>query len=141
MNVWVLAETHLDFSELQSFLDQHKAHTFGYFSYDVKNSVEQLQSNNEDAVQFPLAYFFVPKFLFEISEDIIVHYFENDAQELEQLLQFESAEIKEKISVSWQSKITKKTYLDKVNNIKQHIRRGDAYELNFCYDFLQKMHT
>lgn len=130
-----LAETHLDFSVLQSFLDQHKAHTFGYFSYDVKNSVEQLQSNNEDAVQFPLAYFFVPKFLFEITDEITVHYFENDAQELEQLLQFESAEIKEKISVSWQSKITKETYLDKVNNIKQHIRRGDAYELNFCYEF------
>jgi para-aminobenzoate synthetase component I len=130
-----LAETHLDFSALQSFLNQHKAHTFGYFSYDVKNSVEQLQSNNQDVVKFPLAYFFVPKFLFEINEEITVHYFENDAQELEQLLQVDSAECNEKSTVLWQSKITKKTYLEKVKNIKQHIRRGDAYELNFCYEF------
>jgi para-aminobenzoate synthetase component I len=130
-----LAETHLEFSTFQSFLDNHKSHTFGYFSYDVKNSIEQLQSNNQDALKFPLAYFFVPKFLFEINEETTVHYFEKDAQELEQLLQATASEIIEKPSVSWQPKITKETYLETVKNIKQHIRRGDAYELNFCYEF------
>jgi para-aminobenzoate synthetase component I len=130
-----LATSKENFEALQAFLDNHKAFTFGYFSYDVKNSVESLESNNEDHINFSLAYFFVPKFLFEINEEITVHYFEKDAQELEQLLQATASEIIEKPSVSWQPKITKETYLETVKNIKQHIRRGDAYELNFCYEF------
>ena len=130
-----LATSKVDFETLQAFLDSHKAFTFGYFSYDVKNSVESLESNNEDHLNFPLAYFFVPKFLFEINEEITVHYFEKDAQELEQLLHATASEIIEKSSVSWQPKIIKETYLETVKNIKQHIRRGDAYELNFCYEF------
>jgi len=130
-----LANETLNFDALQLFLDTHKSRAFGYFSYDVKNSVEQLESNNDDKLNFPLAYFFVPKFLFELGDEITVHYFEKDAEELEALMQKDLPEISEKTSAIFQSKISRESYLENVTNIKKHIRRGDAYELNYCYEF------
>ena len=37
---------------------------FGYLTYDLKNDIEDLQSNNYDGLQFPDLYFFQPKKLF-----------------------------------------------------------------------------
>ncbi len=34
-----------------------------------------------------------------------------------------------------QSKITKQEYIDSVNQLKDHIRKGNIYEVNFCQEF------
>lgn len=47
--------------ELQTFVDQQKDWVFGYFSYDFKNELEDLISENLDVLGFPMLQFYQPK--------------------------------------------------------------------------------
>ena len=53
--------------DLQCFYDKHKDWMFGCFSYDLKNDIENLVSENNNFNNFhnfPKAQFFIPKHLF-----------------------------------------------------------------------------
>src|SRR3990167_10737415 len=56
------------FSSLQTFLDQQNDWCFGHLGYDLKNETEQLTSSNENKIGFADLYFFVPKYVFQLSE-------------------------------------------------------------------------
>ena len=51
------------FSALQNFHDKHRDWLFGYLSYDLKNEVEQLTSNNNDGIKAASLSFFIPKYV------------------------------------------------------------------------------
>jgi para-aminobenzoate synthetase component 1 len=46
------------FAELEQFRQQNPGWMFGFFTYDLKNEIEQLSSSNPDHLQFPDLYFF-----------------------------------------------------------------------------------
>ncbi len=114
---------------------------FGFLTYDVKNQVEKLHSNNFDGLQNEEYFFFIPRFvLTQQANKITIHYHASEANEsfIEKLVdgltnkvQFQEAGAKPKI----EGRISRKEYLENVNRIKQHIRRGDIYEMNFCMEF------
>ena len=52
------------FQDLYQYQSQTKDWLFGYLSYDLKNDIEDLKSNNNDGLDFPDLYFFQPKRLF-----------------------------------------------------------------------------
>lgn len=128
--------------QLQQFIDVSKGWLFGYLSYDLKNEIENLYSNNEDGVQFPLLHFFSPLLILEVSpENAWAHF--NDLYisktKVESILEsitLPKHSLPETISkVDIQSKITKQQYLTAVGALQQHIRKGDIYEVNFCQEF------
>ena len=53
-----------NFNNLKKFLHHNKDWVFGHFSYDLKNEIENLTSQNIDHIKFPLISFFIPKYLF-----------------------------------------------------------------------------
>ena len=55
---------HHAFEDLKQYQQTTKDWLFGYLSYDLKNNVENLQSNNFDGLHFPDLFFFQPKKLF-----------------------------------------------------------------------------
>src|SRR3954467_8986531 len=57
------------FEDLKQFRKKVQATIFGFFSYDLKNQIEKLSSNNYDGIKFPDMYFFQPRYLFEITGD------------------------------------------------------------------------
>ena len=57
------------FQDLQQYQSQTKDWLFGYLSYDLKNDVEALKSDNFDGLNFPDLFFFQPKKLFLIKEN------------------------------------------------------------------------
>ncbi|MEZ4889523.1 MAG: hypothetical protein R2779_02855 [Crocinitomicaceae bacterium] len=64
----VVLNNPIDFQVLQNFIDAHKKQFIGGFlSYDVKNSIENLTSNNFDGLHFPDCVFFVPSNVVEIT--------------------------------------------------------------------------
>ena len=69
------------FSRLEDYRNSVSDWIFGYLAYDLKNDLENLQSNNFDAVNFPDLYFFHPKKIFMFNNnDLIISYvagFEN----------------------------------------------------------------
>lgn len=54
------------FEGLTRFVDRADDRVFGHLSYDLKNEVEPLDSRHPDRCGFPLAHWFVPRFLFEL---------------------------------------------------------------------------
>ena len=49
------------FDDLKQYQQTTKDWLFGYLSYDLKNDIEDLKSNNFDGLDFPDLFFFQPK--------------------------------------------------------------------------------
>ena len=54
------------FEELKKFHSETNDFLFGYFSYDLKNEIENLSSDNSDGLKFPALCFFCPEYLIRI---------------------------------------------------------------------------
>ncbi len=116
---------------------------FGYLTYDLKNTTEQLKSNNFDGLNFPDLYFFQPKKLFLIKgNQVEIKYLKMVDDEIEDDLEIitngissENEKSQNDNSIKIKLRIHKDDYFKKVNKILAHIQRGDIYEANFCQEF------
>ena len=136
-----------DYDNAFAELDQYKRNTndyiFGYLSYDLKNDVEALHSNNFDGLGFVDCAFFQPKKLFFLKgNELEVCYLSAFEHEIEDDLACilkrsfsPTQDTQTKGSVKIHKRITKKQYLSKLETILDHIKRGDIYEVNFCQEF------
>ncbi|WP_346881599.1 anthranilate synthase component I family protein [uncultured Algibacter sp.] len=132
------------FEKLKEYQTLVNDWVFGYLTYDLKNDVEDLKSKNSDGLEFPDLYFFQPKRLFLIKgNDVEIQYLNSIDDELEgDLLDIQTKpeyQQEDNLSTSNNVKIKLRThkdeYFSKVNNILNHIHRGDIYEANFCQEF------
>lgn len=127
------------FEDLHQYQSQTKDWLFGYLSYDLKNDIEDLQSNNHDGLEFPDLYFFQPKKLFLFKgNQLEMHYLrlcddemENDFEDINKCSVY-SDQCSE---ITIKQRIPKENYLSKVSKMLERIHRGDIYEANFCMEF------
>ena len=135
----IKTDYHNAFEDLKQYQQQTKDWLFGYLSYDVKNDVEDLHSNNFDGLHFPDLFFFQPKKLFLLKgNQLEVRYLQLCDDEIESdLIDIENncqlSIINYQLSI--QQRISKESYIAKVNQMLEHIYRGDIYEANFCMEF------
>ena len=132
-------------TQLQTFLNKKDNWFFGYLSYDLKNEIENLTSKNGDALNFPLIHFFIPEVVIQIGSSVVSVTYNDEyttqkkAEEIYNLCTGSTSKnqkkdlTKDKINI--QSRFTKAEYTDAVNHLKEHIRKGDIYEVNFCQEF------
>ena len=126
-----------NFDSLQTHLDSNPDWLFGYLSYDLKNGLEKLQSQNLDQLDFPELFYFQPKRLWIIKDNQVeAHYLSaydpNDDWDLIRATANQQSFNAQKISM--QHRISKADYLVKTQALQQHIARGDIYEVNFCME-------
>jgi len=129
------------FDQLSQFLNRKKSWVFGYFSYDLKNEIENLQSKNSDGLAFPEMIFFRPKLVLVIQNntyEIAHNSSEYSKSEIEKI--FRESQLKEEKkspqkSTNIECRISKKEYLKNASAILNHIQKGDIYELNYCQEF------
>ena len=146
----VKTDYHNAFDDLKQYQQVTKDWLFGYLSFDLKNDVEHLHSNNFDGLAFPDLFFFQPKKVFLLKENQVeIQYLnmcddevESDLEEIRlQILNFETQTVRQSMSSRAQSRdevqqrISKENYLEKVSKVLEHIHRGDIYEANFCMEF------
>ncbi len=127
---------------LEDFLKEAGATIFGFFSYDLKNQLERLQSNNPDAFGFPDFYFFKPRYLFELNGNRLT--VNRNYPETFEILDAISNTILEEasgIKPVFTPRTTKPAYLQHVHAIKEQITEGDFYELNYCAEFYAEQTT
>jgi para-aminobenzoate synthetase component 1 len=113
------------FDELDRFLESNPDWVFGYLGYDLKNQIENLESNNPDGIGFQDMFFFTPKILMLINNDTVeIQYIRNEVSQLEVdgLVnrldgEYRSAGQRES-SVIFQSKYSYSEYLQTVNEVK-----------------------
>jgi para-aminobenzoate synthetase component 1 len=130
------------FDHLQKEIDRTKDWWFGYLGYDLKNEIEDLKSENQDGLNMPEMNFFRPRWVFILDADTLqVHYFEEEFSEEEiytlvmNIQQILLAEEEVVNALEIKSRISKQEYLQSVGQLKEHIRKGDIYEVNFCQEF------
>lgn len=135
------------FNHLKEFHQIHRDWIFGHLAYDLKNELEVLTSELPDYIGFPDLHFFVPEVVVFISENeikigLIGEHHEavlNEifSQELSVINNRKNAESDDVLSVSnpVRSRFTSEHYIETVNKLRDHILRGDCYEINLCQEF------
>tara|TARA_B110000914_G_C15507962_1_gene469277 strand:+ start:65 stop:1354 length:1290 start_codon:yes stop_codon:yes gene_type:complete len=129
------------FEKLKDYQEVTKDWIFGYLSYDLKNDIEPLSSENFDGLNFPDLYFFQPKKLFLFKDkSVTIKYLNCICDEVESDLVTissfsKTAESKVSNNIKIESRVSKASYIEKVTAMLSHIKRGDIYEANFCQEF------
>ena len=113
---------------------------FGYLSYDLKNDVEELYSDNHDGLIFPDLFFFQPKKIIFIRENqAVFSYLPAYASELQDdLVSIQKSSYSHgntHVPVKISMRMTRDEYFARLGEILEHIHRGDIYEMNFCQEF------
>ncbi len=129
------------FESLSNFRASTTDWIFGYLSYDLKNDIEELQSENIDGAGFPDLFFFRPRRLILIEQNQVIFEYlvdiaeqiDSDFRKITGLAATSADEHQNKVRISLRTH--KDEYFNKVENILDHIRRGDIYEVNFCQEF------
>ncbi len=136
----IKTDYHNAFEDLKQYQQTTRDWLFGYLSYDLKNDVEELQSNNFDGLHFPDLFFFQPKKIFLLKgNQLEIQYlnmcddeWEEDFKEIEES-KYTTDKTSQKLVI--QQRISQAEYLEKIAKILHHIHHGDIYEANFCMEF------
>ncbi|WP_375324603.1 anthranilate synthase component I family protein [Flagellimonas sp. GZD32] len=131
------------FSGLHEFVGQQNDWLFGFFTYDVKNQIEDLTSENNDDLGFTELHFFQPQKIIIIKEgQLHFMYLQSNDGEMERDYKaifsqrtISTITLKVKNRVDIHPRISKESYLNKAYQFLEHIHRGDIYEANFCQEF------
>lgn len=129
------------FRDLKEYQSQVKDWIFGYLTYDLKNDIENLSSNNFDGLEFPDLYFFQPKRLFLIKgNQVEMHYLscveneiDTDFSLINDLVITSGDNLCSDIKIKL--RIHKDDYFEKIDKILEAIHWGYIYEVNFCQEF------
>jgi para-aminobenzoate synthetase component 1 len=130
----------IDLPSLNKFIKENKDWIFGHVSYDLKNEIENLSSQNKDGIGFPDFHFYVPEILFIVSKEKVeigVNSNINSKRIFEEIISIIPKEIdfpKAKLS----GRFSKDEYIEVINKLQQHILRGDCYEICFCQEFFSE---
>lgn len=146
----VLNDDAFAFEKLKQFQIEKQDWLFGFLSYDLKNSIEKLESNHFDGIQMPDLHFFQPQIVLKISKKQCEIVSASEARQRKVNLNsdtqrnsiFEEIENynfiennTQNIDFQLKTRFNKNEYLEKIEQIKRHILRGDIFEMNFCQEF------
>ncbi|MEO6837750.1 MAG: anthranilate synthase component I family protein [Ginsengibacter sp.] len=122
---------------LNHFLKNNRDWVFGHLSYDIKNEIEDITSENRDLVGFPEYHFFIPEYVFILSKDRVEIGIDSDDdpgkifEEIAKIVQGEINLPKPELL----SRFSRNEYLEVIKKIQKHISKGDCYEICFCQEF------
>ena len=142
----ILNDDAFAFEKFKQFQIEKQDWLFGFLSYDLKNSVEKLQSNNFDGIEIPDLHFFQPQIVLKISKNKCQIVRNTEGGNTNYVLKsnniFEEIENDnfiendmQDIDFQLKTRFNKSEYLEKIEQIKRHILRGDIFEMNFCQEF------
>lgn len=131
------------FMNLEEYQSRTKDWIFGYLSYDLKNDVENLTSDNFDELDFPDLFFFQPKRIISISGtevcfkylNMVSDEIETDFKSVLSLKTVPTVQEPSVVPIRIRMRIFKDEYFKRVHRMLAHIHRGDIYEANFCQEF------
>ncbi|MDE3145466.1 MAG: anthranilate synthase component I family protein [Bacteroidota bacterium] len=123
--------------QLKTFLQKNNDWLFGHVSYDFKNKIEPLHSNHFDGVQFPDVFLFQPEALIRLSEkEVEISSVSISPKKIfDEIVQEKITSQSASSNIDPHARISKEKYLQTIQQLKQHIFRGDCYEINFCQEF------
>ena len=129
--------------ELQEFIDEHNGeYIFVALSYDLKNEIEKLHSENEDKMEFPKAILWVPEIVVKIESDQWTYVqgelsTENEAY-IRSFLSKQEQDSFQPLNIDFKARTSVEDYLNNVNELKEEIQQGNIYEVNYCQEYFSE---
>jgi para-aminobenzoate synthetase component 1 len=110
---------------------------FGHLGYDLKNEIETVYSSNPDLVQFPDLFFFRPQVIirFDKRQMIIESITQDEEKIFHEISEVQNTKEIASNPITIQNRVDRDEYISIIQKLKQHILRGDCYEINFCQEF------
>jgi para-aminobenzoate synthetase component I len=129
------------FDELETFRSNNAQWITGFLGYDLKNETENLISQNIDHLKFPDLYFFAPKYFILIKGNEAEILAANPADVLAGIEEQTIDTVTEVTAVNIYQRFSKAEYITTIEEVKEHINRGDIYVTNFCQEFFAENAT
>lgn len=125
------------FDRLKDFHTLYKDWMLGYLSYDLKNEIESLRSDNLDFHFADHLHFFIPKIIILVQKNCIeIGSLSSSPDDIWQQIKMHTFERPNPIApITLISRIDYSQYIAGVIALQEHIQMGDIYEANFCQEF------
>lgn len=125
------------FHKLDQQIQQSGDWLYGYFSYDLKNEIEALESKNPTTIPVHHLGFYIPEIIIQLkSAEIIIESFEDPDSCYQEIISMDiQRDLLEHGIGQLTSSTSKREYMDKVRQIKSAIVEGEYYEMNYCIEF------
>lgn len=123
--------------DLHQFDTTNKDWLLGHINYDYKNILEpRLFSRHDTVVGFPDFFFFQPEVVCYIpagKQELVIETITADPEFVCRDIISSPSEINGHIpETNFVRRTDKQVYLDTVDKLRQHIKAGDCYEINYC---------
>jgi len=125
-----------EFNSLNEIAKNTNSWLFGHLGYDLKNQIENLTSDHPDHIGFPDCYFFEPEVIVRLNRKEMIIEAEDADPVREKIFQennFDPPAPRKGVKTT--ARFSKEDYIETIKKLKQHILRGDCYEINFCQEF------
>lgn len=125
---------------MQTFIDKHNGeYIFVALSYDLKNDIENLTSENSDGIKFPKAILWVPEAVVKIEDNKWTYVQGCESVENEDYIDLflskQSLKSYPEININFEPRTSLEDYLNNVNALKEEIQQGNIYEVNYCQEY------
>lgn len=133
----IIESTSNSFEKLSALYENQNDWMYGYFSYDLKNEIEDLESKNPATIPVNHVGFYIPETIIHIqNQEIIIESIYDPVHVLNQITTYSTDEQFSKNDISAIRALTPKwQYIDHINRIKKEIVEGEFYEMNYCIEF------
>ena len=123
--------------QLANWHQENRDWLLGHICYDYKNILEpKLTSGHEANTGFPLFHFFCPQVVCYISSDKTTLTIESvdiyPDEVFEEIRKTQAIQDRPSPSLSFTQRLDQEDYLRKIERLREHIKDGDCYEVNFC---------
>lgn len=109
---------------------------FGHLAYGYKDRLEALASRFDDGFAWPLAHWFVPRWVFEWADGgCCLHAHEEDREEGRAFAESMRVSVDEQAAssgIEWAPSTNEAEHRSHAQALLGHIQRGDIYEVNYC---------
>ena len=124
--------------KVKNFHSKFNDWMFGYFSYDLKDEFFNLSSKGIDNLNSDHISFFIPKYVMLVKDnqlEVLTHKNKESITSLINQISNYNCNEQKINNINFKARESKNSYLQKINKIKLHIKRGDIYEINYCQEF------
>ncbi len=112
---------------------------FGFLGYELRTQFESVTQENDALGQWPHTQFFTPEVAGVLHTDGTLDIWAEDVAAAEramrEVLHAPTSRASGNTSLNFEPVETKDEYIANVNALKNHIQRGDIYEVNYCTAF------
>ncbi len=120
----------------QHFIDEKQCWLFGHLGYDLRGETEGVYVKRKTENGFADIHFFEPEIILRLSgQQIWIEAVDPENVWASVCGQDDQLTDSYNLDEALQCNFTREEYIDIIQKLKEHIHRGDCYEINFCIRF------